>query len=739
MRDRIKNLFIYNYLLIVVVSALMLFPLYFSCVRLFETRQLALNQSFLKNGIDQLSQQLNNLATTSSSLGANISYRTLATRKAEQLSANDILKLNNLKKQFQQLSSAQTLTTQVGLLMQNESLFLDTRLFTKDQSYYGNYLAYEGMSFSQWADKLRKVGSLNEFWSSSVVTHMPEHAEESQARSYRCITWASNISGFKTKTPIGILFATFSEDTLTELLLTGIDNGAGLSLYTPYNDVEIIRLGDESAFADKDIHIIEYESPSSPLTARLMITNALFYNQTKPIRNMLMIFIFLLVAIGMLAALALSRLSMKPVNKLYSLVNGQKIVKPGDRNGFEYLVDAFNGMVDSVNRYQIVLDEQRRRDAEHVFEHFITTPYMDAQNVSETHRVRFTRHFPKFPQSFRIAILTAVEHDETYLEQLNIFLSDALKEIYNDAGPYAQRFENSFVLALDEQAPFEKLLEVRKRLGKGVPGKLLVTLSETFIGCEHLYDAFRQASELAYLAHAQGDLLEVWRVDNFPNTSLKTRQSGILSYQELGHFYDALIRGATEEVYAFLSCIKQCFSPTCVADVAFTQQMFYNIRGILLQIKLENFSELCALEIPTFFRIGQLLNESYSELEKCCTFICETMQHNNANAHPFSKMVCEYIEQNITNPEMYALMVAEHFSISEPTLQKMVRFEKNCSFFQYTEYLRCTLAVQLLSETDDTIAQIATKCGYHSLNSFYKAFKRHNGETPRTIRVRQKT
>ncbi len=738
MYDRRKNLFIYNYLLIVLVSALMLFPLYYSCVRLFETRQLTLNQSILKNGVDQLSQQLSSLSTLSSNLGSNIDYRILATRRMDQLSARDILVLDKLKKEFQQLSSAQSLATQVGLLMQNGTLFLDTRLFTRDQSYYGSYLAYRGINQAQWMEKLRKVGSMNVFWPGTEVTYLPEHADESLAHSYRCITWASNISGFTTSDPLGIFFATFSEDTLKKLLLTGLDSGAGVSVCTVYNGEEMIRLGDESVFSDQNTHVIEYENPSSPLRVRLLITGELFYSQTKPIRNLLLLFIILLVAIGTLAALSLSRLSMQPINKLFSLVNGQKFVKPAGRSGFGYLVDAFSGMVDSVNRYQIALDEQHRRDAEHTFEHFIITPYIDTRSVSQARRDRFARYFPTFPAAFRLAILTAVEYEENYLEKLNICLNDALQDVYTEACPYAQRYENTFILVLDANTPIEKLLDVRRRLAKAAPGKLLVTLSETFQGFDHLFDAFRQATELAYLARTQGEILEVWCVDNFPNASLKTRQSGLLSYQELSHFYDALVRGASEEVYAFLSCIKHCFSPTCVTDVALTQQMFYNIRGILLQIKLEHFSDLYSLDIPNFLHINQSLSGSYPELEKCCVAICEAMQQNINNIIPFSKQLCEYIDQNITNPELYARMVADHFNISETTLQKMVRLEKKCSFFQYTENVRCAMAVRLLIETEDTIAQIATSCGYHSINSFYKAFKRHNGETPRTIRTRQR-
>ena len=79
-------------------------------------------------------------------------------------------------------------------------------------------------------------------------------------------------------------------------------------------------------------------------------------------------------------------------------------------------------------------------------------------------------------------------------------------------------------------------------------------------------------------------------------------------------------------------------------------------------------------------------------------------------------------------------MVAEHFSVSEPTLQKVIRQEKGCTFYDYVEKQRYSLAVQMLKDTESPIAQIASDCGYSSLNSFYKAFKRLANITPATMR-----
>ena len=54
------------------------------------------------------------------------------------------------------------------------------------------------------------------------------------------------------------------------------------------------------------------------------------------------------------------------------------------------------------------------------------------------------------------------------------------------------------------------------------------------------------------------------------------------------------------------------------------------------------------------------------------------------------------------------------------------------------ESRRYALALSLLRDTDQPIAQIAAQCGYNSVNSFYKAFKRMTNVTPAAMRQQLK-
>ena len=99
--------------------------------------------------------------------------------------------------------------------------------------------------------------------------------------------------------------------------------------------------------------------------------------------------------------------------------------------------------------------------------------------------------------------------------------------------------------------------------------------------------------------------------------------------------------------------------------------------------------------------------------------------------------VVRMIDENLGNPDLYIRMVTERFQITEAHLQRIMRKATGCSFFEYVDQCRMTLARQLLAQTRLPVAQIMGQCGYSTTNSFYKAFKRCYGVSPTALRERE--
>lgn len=172
-----------------------------------------------------------------------------------------------------------------------------------------------------------------------------------------------------------------------------------------------------------------------------------------------------------------------------------------------------------------------------------------------------------------------------------------------------------------------------------------------------------------------------------------------------------------------------------MGDAAIVQLVFHNLRSVLQRVKLAQASQLGAVTLPEY-HILESPDAAIQAVRNCCAEICSLIRTNRFDAtRSFTNDICGYIDENLDNPELYTKLVADHFNISEPTLQKIIRTAKGQSFFDYVESRRLEKARQLLVSSDLPIAEIATRCGYSSINSFYKVFKRKSPLTPKELRL----
>jgi AraC-like DNA-binding protein len=83
--------------------------------------------------------------------------------------------------------------------------------------------------------------------------------------------------------------------------------------------------------------------------------------------------------------------------------------------------------------------------------------------------------------------------------------------------------------------------------------------------------------------------------------------------------------------------------------------------------------------------------------------------------------------------------LSESVSASRSTVSERFTRVVGLSPIRYLAAWRIELAAQRLSETQDSIATIATDAGYESEAAFNRAFKRHVGDPPAHWRRRHST
>ena len=92
-----------------------------------------------------------------------------------------------------------------------------------------------------------------------------------------------------------------------------------------------------------------------------------------------------------------------------------------------------------------------------------------------------------------------------------------------------------------------------------------------------------------------------------------------------------------------------------------------------------------------------------------------------------------YIFENLTG-DIRLSTAARMAYMSEPTFSKYFKSATGMTFSNMVKKLRIAHARRLLDSTDDAIAQVATRSGYHNMANFNRQFLAEVGTTPTSYR-----
>ena len=97
----------------------------------------------------------------------------------------------------------------------------------------------------------------------------------------------------------------------------------------------------------------------------------------------------------------------------------------------------------------------------------------------------------------------------------------------------------------------------------------------------------------------------------------------------------------------------------------------------------------------------------------------------------YSVLTTIFIDVIIKKSYDFSLTTLEaHFKCSSSTINKIFKQTKNMTMSKYVEQKRMNLANELLAQRQNTVVEIAGKCGFTNPNSFYKAYRRFYGHAP---------
>lgn len=723
--------FLRGYLAFLACLLVLLIPLYNRVNELFEARQLSLTQATLESGMARLDQQISSLSGIAFSVGQESDYRTFAQVDPAAMTPSDYYQMGQLHTEFSRLCLAQPYVAAYGLILKNGVILTRERCYLPTDDYYGRFLRFGDMDQAEFLQTFGKPGNVSAFLPQMEVYRYGESGGETT----QAVIWLCNMSQIASSNPTGAFYAAISCPTIASLLMPELAaEDVGLVLCRATGG-ELMRFGalDEDA---KNVHTLTAAASASGLRATLRLSGRLFNDMMKPARNLLYLCFGLLILVGLaLSAFFASRAS-RPVEQLAALAH--RVNRDGETgaSSFELIGNTVTSLASSVDEYRQALAAQQMSVQAHCFERLLReTPFPAASSRAVE---EFNRCFPSFPAAYRLAVIAIRGGDLEALPRMQVSLLGLAGALLSPA-PYVYFGRRYAVIVLESAAPghqADALCALRRSALEKFDLNLLIALSGEGTSCAQLHALYQDAKSVIALARQEepSGLVDVWRREHFPNQPSEFP----LDYTEMSQLYGLLTRAECEGALSLIDTVRERLMRSGAPDELIVKQVYYNLRGILLRIKLERLELLGSVEIPDYH--GEIDPELlFGQLSESCTRICGLLSPVLARSRTaFSASVLRFIDEHIADSALSVSMVADRFAISEPTLQKAIRQEKGCSFFEYVESRRYALALSLLRDTDQPIAQIAAQCGYNSVNSFYKAFKRMTNVTPAAMRQQLK-
>lgn len=158
---------------------------------------------------------------------------------------------------------------------------------------------------------------------------------------------------------------------------------------------------------------------------------------------------------------------------------------------------------------------------------------------------------------------------------------------------------------------------------------------------------------------------------------------------------------------------------TCSGGTAALDMMLYLIKG--------QYGHSLATAVAEQFIHGQIRDHDDPQRMK--------LQSRIGVAHPKLLAVVSAMEANVETPRSTAAL-ARHARVSPRQLERLFRKYLACTPTQYYLELRLVRARQLLTQTSQSILDVALACGFVSASHFSKCFRTRYGFTPREARGR---
>lgn len=677
---------LYRYIVLyfIVLSIIIVFsvPIYRTAIKVVDREARHDCELILDTGAERFTMSLETVMNINNSIPPG-DFLMLRSLTDERFTSQDIYSLINVRRQLASCASSIEGVKELFILFHNNSKVISLNSIYMDRNeFFGKFMVYRGKTGAEMSSLVISRSETQGFLPQSPI----KNAYLDNVAEVDCLTFVTRpnrgTATFCALYPMSKLEKLFGFENLPEDSYITVTDYSG-SVLTSYG-----------AAGTERFSVYTYDIPVAKAKISVSIPDDYFIEEAAPLKRIIFTYIIVMLLVGVFMVLVLSFYTYRPIYRLVKESRGDYTMR-NSIDEFDFLRRVSAELTISNNELRSSLRETGRCLRSSTLLNAMLGGAYEAAIRSDN----------MFDRPSRLAIINTDTSGLTAESLMPMLDSDDITVVRINSNCLAALFES------EKNAEFDRLISPYENLR--------VVVSEVFTGAVNVRRVFLQTQ--AYAPDAPGTLRYLE-----PRDSSETTPSDEAIAPVINSLNAAIKRNNLSEVERIFEVITQAVA-TAGEDIETIKSFYYALRSVPAMLVYEQRRERDVF-LPIYDDLRPAA-EQFSRLGDICLELSGSTK-KSVSAKSYKESLVTYIEENFQNPDLYAGLIADKFSISTKQVGRIVKDFTGYGFSEYLEHLRMEKALELLTNTGESVANIAAKCGFNSANTFYKAFKKVFGVAP---------
>lgn len=742
-KKSILKRFLISYLIILMFMGILLIPIYNIIVDSVSEKAVTETNHRLDSGIESLNSSIISINHAVYNLISNDDVKRIV--NVSEPSAIDYYYMTKAQKQFRAaVEPFQIVYNSLLMTKNNEIAITLDRIYDDRDIMYNDYIIYDGLTQEKWMDYVINDCRNKTILPENVVSFSGNPTRE--VLTYFLAYNSKKASGYDCTFSILI-----DKEDILRLLTTSeaykngwlyIQNLSGdiILRHHYYTDPITVVEGQKNYFSEingENTAVFIRDAFDTGMRIVLGVPASSYAADINRAKNLVILYFVLTLLVGAVVSILMSYYNSKPIMKIVSLIDRKGLNDSDSKGEYDRILNAIESLFQSKESLYQQLENNKKGMTAGLFERLLHSAiYIE----SELDLIK--KYITFMPESYSILNIRIENGDNAKNSDYDTDVFRTMLAVFLRENYFTTEFihitGDSNIIVLVKTRPDSNDLKVVIRKTEEVQNKIFRDFRlVTFCGISNIHSGFFELSEaFAESEKALNCIIGTPFVSRILFSDINSGQFDIwLDINDNTRLFQMLIAGDKEKVIESLAVIFERSINRILSNVWYAKQLYYTLRGILMSAARETGND-AALNNPPNYKADVSITENFDIITEQMTDFCEKVQnsHRSRNAD-LKNAIIEYINNNFSDVDLYARSLSETFNVSEKYMYNLVKERTGMSLSNYVEKVRLEKAIEKMTNTDLSIASIASSCGFISQNTFYKAFKRIYAVSPSTWRT----